>query len=165
MAAAGDKDLQEYFAGVARARMVVRKVFRIVDEQVRVHGIEPLEHQALIQVFGAAGSRLGVTELADRLDIAVPLASRIARALDRRGLVVRSGTPDDQRVRLVGITKAGTALLKAIDEEVRYHVAHYQRGLTDDDRLEALAIFAFYVGVPATPRDFTSLVKAARRRA
>ena len=45
--------LKGYFHGVAEARYVIRRIFRIVDEQAKSAGLEPLEHQALIQLFGA----------------------------------------------------------------------------------------------------------------
>ena len=42
-------DFQRYFHGIAKARYVIRKVIRIVDEQAKKAGLDPLEHQALIQ--------------------------------------------------------------------------------------------------------------------
>jgi len=47
------RGFEEYFHGVSEARYVIRKVFRIVDDQAKQAGLEPLEHQALIQIFGS----------------------------------------------------------------------------------------------------------------
>ena len=62
-------DLQRYFYGVSRARYVLRKVFRLIDEEARRHGLEPLQHQTLIQIVGAESEPLRVNEIAERMDI------------------------------------------------------------------------------------------------
>jgi hypothetical protein len=52
--------VRRYFQVVAECRFVLRKVFRIVDDQVRRHGLEPLPHQALIQVLGSPTGGLSI---------------------------------------------------------------------------------------------------------
>ena len=66
-------DKHAYFESVAEARYVLRKVFRIVEEQAKSADLDPLAHQALIQIYGSPRMELRVNELADRLDIAPPL--------------------------------------------------------------------------------------------
>jgi hypothetical protein len=82
-------DRHTYFCGVAEARFVLRKVFRLVEEEARNAGIDPLAHQALIQIYGSPDSRLRIRELAQRLDIAPSFPSDLVKLLVERGLVER----------------------------------------------------------------------------
>src|SRR6266511_4987577 len=91
------------------------------------------------------------SDLAERLDISPPHASRLVRTLEERGLVARGGSPADQRATIVRATEAGVDLLRQIDAEVRLEVGHYQRQLRDADRFNALSIFALYVGLDISP--------------
>ena len=138
-----------YFHGVADARFVIRKAFRIVDERAKTHGLDPLEHQALIQIYGARDGDVRVGAVADRLDISSAFASKIVKALVAKDLVVLSDDAHDQRVTNVAATPAGIALLVEIDADVRVHVGFFTRGLTPEQKDAALSIFAFYVGLDA----------------
>jgi DNA-binding MarR family transcriptional regulator len=138
-----------YFHGVADARFVIRKAFRIVDERAKTHGLDPLEHQALIQIYGARDGDVRVGTVADRLDISSAFASKIVKALVAKDLVVLSDDAHDQRVTNVAATPAGIALLVEIDADVRVHVGFFTRGLTPEQKDAALSIFAFYVGLDA----------------
>jgi DNA-binding MarR family transcriptional regulator len=151
------RGFDDYFHGVAEARHVIRKVFRIVDEQAKQAGLEPLEHQALIQIFGSPAP-LRVIDVADRLDIAPAFASRLARRLEEKGLVTRSPSQEDRRSTYVHATDPGRDLLAAIDESVEIHVGYFQHQLSDDERAAALGIFAFYVGATRV-EDLSKLIE------
>ena len=150
------EDHAAYFHAIARARLVLRRVFRLVDDQAKQAGLDPLEHQALIQAFGAA-ELLQINGLAGRLDIGNGLASRIVSALVTKGLVERVAVPTDRRIALVRVTDAGRDLLVAIDEEVQRRVAALQTEFSTLDRAAALTIFAFYVGAPPIVEDLRRL--------
>lgn len=137
---------EDYFQAIAEAHYVIRKVFRIVDEQAKHAGLDPLEHKALIQIFGARGGPLRVNEAAARLDVAPAFASRLIKSLEERRLVVRSPSQEDRRTTHVEATAAARELLDEIDRNVRVHVEYFQRQLTDDERAGALRIFNFYLG-------------------
>jgi len=138
-----------YFRGIAEAHYVIRRIFRLLDEQARKAGLEPLQHKLLIQVFGAPETPLSVSEAAGRLDISTALASRLLTGLAGQGLVERiTGGGGDRRVSRVRITAAGRCLLAQIDRDVRRHVGMFQRELDDTERAGALAIFSFYLGLP-----------------
>lgn len=138
-------DFHRYFAGVAQARYVIRNILRIVDEQARRAGLEPLQHQTLIQVFGATHA-LQVNDVASRLGIAPAFASRLIRELEEKGLVNRTPSEHDRRVTLVTTTEAGVRILGDVDEHVHLHVGYFQQQLSEEERAAALVIFAFYVG-------------------
>jgi DNA-binding MarR family transcriptional regulator len=141
------KDKHAYFDGVAEARYVLRKVFRIVEEQAKAVDLDPLAHQALIQIYGSPKMRLRVNELAERLDIAPAFASNLARTLAAKKLLTRTRGETDQRVIIVSVTEAGRKLLHAIDAEVKVHVDYFTRALSPRERESALSILMFYVGV------------------
>ena len=139
-------DKHTYFLGVAEARYVVRKVFRIVEEQAKKYELDPLVHQALIQIYGSANMELQVNQIADRLDITPAFASSLVRMLAEKGLVERRRDERDQRVTLVGITDSGREIMDAIDEQVKFHVDYFVSQLTREEREGALSILMFYVG-------------------
>jgi DNA-binding MarR family transcriptional regulator len=147
-----DIGFRDYMHSVAQARYVVRKVIRIVHEEAKRAGLDPLEHQALVQVFGAIGEALSVNQLAERLDIAPALASRIIKGLEKKSLVVREQSPEDKRVIHVSATDSGIAVLKEIDAQVHVHIDYFQKQLRDSDRLALMSIFAFWAGVDADSR-------------
>jgi DNA-binding MarR family transcriptional regulator len=154
-------EAQRYFEGVARARYAVRKAFRIVDEQAKRAGLEPLQHQALIQAYGSGDELLRVNEIADRLDIAPAFASRLIRDLVQAGLVERKASERDRRITLVEVTDAGRAMLEKINAEVRIHLEFFHHQLRPEERLAALTVFALYVGVPLDASQARSIFDAA----
>jgi DNA-binding MarR family transcriptional regulator len=136
----------DYFCGVADARYVIRKVFRIVDERAKRRDLEPLEHQALIQIYGARGEELRVGDVAERLDISPAFASKLVKALIGKELVLARASTRDQRVIHLRASAKGERILAEIDEDVRVHVDFFTRGLSHRQKAAALSIFAFYVG-------------------
>jgi DNA-binding MarR family transcriptional regulator len=136
-----------YFEGVAQARFVLRKVFRLIEEQAKLGGLDPLEHQALIQIYGSPQMKLRVKEAAEKLDIAPAFASNILKSLEKRRLVNRLSSDHDQRVTYVVVTPEAKQLLHRIDEQVQMHVDYFTRQLTQDSREAAISILMFYVGI------------------
>ena len=140
-------DRHPYFHGVAEARYVLRKVFRMVEDEARRAGVEPLAHQALIQIYGSPSYRLRVKEVAERLDITPAFASSLVKALVEQGYVVRERDKSDNRVIWVKVTKTGRALLHMIDEQVQIHVDYFTASLDPKQTEAALSVLMFYVGV------------------
>lgn len=143
----GDGDTHAYFGNVAEARYVLRRVFRIAEEQARARGIDPLAHQALIQVYGSPERRLRVNRLAERLDISPPFASTLVTGLEADGYVTRTRDTADQRVTWVSATPAAVALLAEIDRAVEFHVSYFAAGIPEEQRARALETLKFYVGL------------------
>ncbi|GHH82935.1 hypothetical protein GCM10018793_43760 [Streptomyces sulfonofaciens] len=142
------REFQSYVRNVAEARYVMRRVLRIVEDRAKEHDLEPLSHQALLQVYGADGG-ITVSRLAARLDIAAAFASRLVRRLEESGFVTRTPSEIDKRVIIVTATKDGIEKLSAIDDDVHRHIALLQHELSADEKHMALLIFAFYVGLEA----------------
>lgn len=132
---------------VAHARYVIRRVQRIIDECVRSHGIDPLDHQAMIQIYGALEKKLPIGHLAERLDVVPALASRLVRKLETNGLVRRTRSQTDRRATYVSATAAGVRLLHAIVESVFHEVTYFKSKLSPHQQKSAMEVFAFYVGL------------------
>ena len=137
----------DYFVGVAEARFVLRRAFRIVEEQAKLAGIDPLAHQCLIQIFGSRGMELPINQIAERLDIAPAFASSLVKSLVTAGFASRRGDKIDQRVTLISVTDAGRRLLNKIDEQVHFHVDYFTQQLSLSQKENALSILLFYVGL------------------
>jgi DNA-binding MarR family transcriptional regulator len=152
----------EYMHNVAQARYVVRKIVRIVHEQAKRAGLDPLEHQALVQLF-ADDTGLSVSQLAERLDVASAVGSRLIKALDSKGLVVRKQSSKDKRIMHVIVTDAGTALLIEIDRAVHVHIEYFQKQLDHRDRLSLMAVFAFWAGLESDSEIGGSIRSAMAR--
>ncbi len=143
-------DFDHYMEHVARARYVIRKVQRIIDDCAKRQGLEPLEHQALIQIHGATERRLPVGQLADRLDIVPTFTSRLVQKLEGAGLVTRTRSETDRRGTVVSTTEEGARCLYVIVEEVHEAMAPFRASLTAEQQRAAHEIMAFYVGSAPT---------------
>lgn len=140
------QDFHSYVEAIAHARFVIRRAMRIADEQARKRGLEPLQHQVLLQVYGTT-EPLSIRAIADRMDIVPAFASRLVKSLEDLGYISRRAAEHDKRVTYIQATENGIALLREIDAEVQLHVAYFRRQLTPEARLAALVTFGFYVGL------------------
>ena len=159
--ARGTADRRPYFRGVADARFLLRKVFRLVEDEAKRAGIDPLAHQALIQIYGSREGRLRVKEVAERLDIAPAFSSSLTKLLVKQGYVTRARDKDDARVAWVSVTPKGRALLHRIDEQVQIHVDYFTRSLAAEETEGALSVLMFYAGVSLKPMRETAGRKAS----
>jgi DNA-binding MarR family transcriptional regulator len=141
-----DYSFHDYMRIVAHARYVFRKVQRIIDECARGHGVEPLEHQAMIQIYGAPEQRLPIGRLADRLDIVSALASRLVQQLESRSLVRRARSASDRRATFVSLTPRGLDTLRSVVEDLHSEVEYFRLKSNDEQRRATHEITAFYVG-------------------
>ncbi len=140
-------EFHDYMQSVAAGRYVIRRVQRIIDDCVRKHGLEPLEQQALVQIYGAPGQRLPIGQVAERLDISSSaLASRLVSKLEAGGFVQRVPSEEDRRTTWACATKEGVAILHAIVEDIHREVEYFHGKLSEADQRAAMEIFAFYAG-------------------
>ena len=137
----------DYFVDVAEARYILRRVFRIAEDQAKAAGLEPLTHQALIQIYGSPERRLRVNELAERLDIKPAFASALLTRLEADGLIYRQRDTADHRVTWVQVTEKAVEKLVEIDSAVDFHVRYFAAQLDRESRERALSTLKFYVGL------------------
>ena len=158
-AAAEPRDYEDYVHAIAEARYTIRRVQRIIDERARSAGLEPLQHQALLQVYAADTSMLTVSGLSDRLDVPVEVASRLVKQLEENRLLSRRRAEEDRRVTEVRVTAEGQELLHLILREVVPHVREFADGLSDTCKLRSLMVFAFYLGVDLPEGELRGIVE------
>jgi len=140
-------EFHDYMQNVASARYVIRRVQRIIDDCVRKHGLEPLEQQALVQIYGSPDQRLPIGQVAERLDISSSaLASRLVTKLEDSGYVRRVPSEEDRRATWACVTPAGVEILHAIVEDLHKEVQYFHGKLSETDQRAAMEIFAFYAG-------------------
>jgi DNA-binding MarR family transcriptional regulator len=77
---------------------------------------------------------VSVKELSDRLGLSLPGASRIVDALLRRGWLERREDLDDRRIKRVGITDAGRAIVDRIESARLVGLEEYAAALTPEQR-------------------------------
>jgi DNA-binding MarR family transcriptional regulator len=145
-------EFHTYMHYVAEMRVIIRKVQRIISDCARRNGLEPLHHQALIQVYGAADRKVSIGRLADNLNVSAALASRLVGQLEAERLARRLPSKEDRRATHVVATPAGIQRLYAIVEEVHREVAAFNSRLLGEQRKAALEVFALYVGVAPRPK-------------
>ncbi len=113
---------------IAAAR---RRMKRAVTERVRLHGLTPQQFWALIHIDEADGPSLG--EVAERLRMDAPTASRAVTQLLKRKLVIAEGDRGDRRRLRLRLTRAGRsriAALRNLATELRSAAVH---GLSRED--------------------------------
>lgn len=86
-------------------------------EETQDFGITPVQFAALTAILREPG--LDQRTLAGRIGFDTSTLGSVIDRLEARGLVVRSNSPTDRRVRLLHLTDAGITLLRDIDPSMR----------------------------------------------
>ena len=81
-------------------------------QETEPHGVTPVQFAALQRVCNTPG--IDQRTLARSIGLDTSTIAGVVDRLEARGLLVRSTTPDDRRVRLLSLTGEGHALLKAM---------------------------------------------------
>jgi DNA-binding MarR family transcriptional regulator len=109
-----------------------RRIHQAVIRRLRAHGLHPQRFWVLVNVLERPGASL--RELARRLRMDEPTASRIVASLVRRRLLRVRPDADDRRRHQLELTAEGLALarrLAPIATEVRQAV---EAGFTDEEK-------------------------------
>jgi DNA-binding MarR family transcriptional regulator len=104
---------QEAFLNLWRAYDRLRA---LEDDLFSRHDLTPQQYNALRLLRGAHPAKLATLELAGCLVSRAPDITRLLDKLAERGLIERDRPPDNRRVVNVGITDAGIALLRDLQE-------------------------------------------------
>lgn len=86
-------------------------------EETQEFGVTPVQFAALTAIQREPG--LDQRTLAGRIGFDTSTLGSVIDRLEARGLVVRSNSPSDRRVRLLHLTEAGVTLLRDIDPSMR----------------------------------------------
>ena len=137
-----ESSFKGYVHALAHGRFVLRRVSQILDEQPRKQGLEPLQHQALLQTYGS-NKDMTVGKIADRLGIAPAFGSRVVQQLEKQELVLRKPHPTDRRATIIYASEEGIELLRAIDRKIYRKIHHFQEELSDADIIEVQCLACF----------------------
>jgi DNA-binding MarR family transcriptional regulator len=95
-----------------------------------------------LHALSDCGCEVSVKELADRLGMSLPGASRTVDALLRRGWLERREDERDRRMKRVGITAAGRAVVQRIDNARLLGIEQYTASLTPEQRARLASALA-----------------------
>ncbi|MEO7339222.1 MAG: MarR family transcriptional regulator [Caldimonas sp.] len=85
-------------------------------QETEKHGVTPVQYAALQKVGSAPG--IDQRTLARSIGLDTSTIAGVIDRLEARGLMQRSASPEDRRVRLLGLTKTGLQLLDAIEPDI-----------------------------------------------
>lgn len=97
-----------------RLRIAAGRIARDGSSQTRVDGMTPSRIAALSVLQSDGPLRMG--ELADRMGVSAPTASRLAECLAARGMIERVPDPDDHRATRLRLSASGEDGLTAVRE-------------------------------------------------
>src|SRR5512142_1788319 len=80
------------------------------------HGVTPVQYAALHKIGVAPG--IDQRTLARSIGLDTSTIAGVVDRLEARGLMQRGASPEDRRVRLLSLTKAGHKLLAAIEPDM-----------------------------------------------
>lgn len=84
----------------------------IFMQETESHGVTPVQYAALHAVMSSPG--IDQRTLARTIGFDTSTIGGVLDRLEARGLLVRSASPDDRRVRLLTLTASGKSLLHAV---------------------------------------------------
>jgi DNA-binding MarR family transcriptional regulator len=107
-------------------------------QETQTHGVTPVQYAALHQV----GATPGVDQrtLARAIGLDTSTVAGVVDRLEGRGLMQRSASADDKRVRLLGLSAAGQALLAAIEPDLRLAQERILAPLAEAERAEFMRL-------------------------
>jgi DNA-binding MarR family transcriptional regulator len=121
-------------------RRAQQAVLADFNEKLADLGLRPGQFGVLALIREQPGS--SQTDISTALGIEKANFVAIIADLERRGLVLRSRSPNDARTYQLGLTRAGDRLLDQAVERHRTHEAKLTRTLGVDDRRQLLDILA-----------------------
>lgn len=103
-------------------------------QETEAYGVTPVQYAGLQAVRKAPG--IDQRTLARSIGLDTSTIAGVIDRLEARGLMVRSPSPDDRRVRLLGITDEGSALLEEIEPAMQRAQERILEPLPKQERAE-----------------------------
>ena len=121
---------------------------RAIDaELTRVCGLPLISFEVLVQVAGAPGGSLGMSDLARRVLLTPSGLSRRVDRLEQDGLLCRQASDEDGRAVRVAVTRRGT---ERMEEAARTHVTVVRQrllsALSEDEMMRLAALWVRVAG-------------------
>jgi DNA-binding MarR family transcriptional regulator len=85
---------------------------RAIDQTAEAEELTLVQWRVLVIASQTDGLRIG--ELAARLGISIPSASRLVRRIEAQGLLTATRADDDRRATNIGLTRSGREIVEAV---------------------------------------------------
>ncbi len=89
--------------------------------------------------------KIRLAELAEYLSYDPPMVTKLAKLLEKKGLLQRLQDPNDERAKIVSITKSGNDLVKEIEPVAKKKLAQILNGVTREELLIYLKVLTVIV--------------------
>ena len=141
-----DEDYQDQ----ADFRAALRRFAHYSEEQARLHGITPQQHQLLLAVRGHISyPGVSIGEAAEALQIRHHSASLLVDRCVRRDLLERREDPRDRRRALLTLRPEGERILQEITHANRSQILSLRGALFRDSLQQALDAYNSVLDSPA----------------
>lgn len=117
---------------------VSREIKGASADGMRRLGVHIGQNFLLEELWKEDGLTLG--DLARRMSVEVPTATRMTKRMESAGLVTRTTDPNDRRLIRVSLTEQGQALRDALPEVLDEVARRALRDLTDDQRAQLIEL-------------------------
>ena len=130
-----DEEQRAWRAYIRTAQLLTRQL----DRDLHPFGLSMHDYEILVELSEAPGTRLRMTDLADRSAQSRSRLSHQVSRMEDKGLVRREGCEGDKRGTFAVLTERGSA---AIEQVAPSHVASVRRHFIDQLRTEQLDLLA-----------------------
>ena len=114
-------------------------------QETEAHGVTPVQYAALHTVGRMPG--IDQRTLAGSIGFDTSTIAGVVDRLEARGLMLRSASPDDKRVRLLALSAAGQALLTEIQPAMLHAQERILAPLPRSERAEFMRMLRVLVNV------------------
>lgn len=98
---------QDRYTSAAALRIGLRRFLSRTEKVTRVHGLTPERYELLLLIKTASDEKATVGWLGEQLSIGQSAATQLARRAENLGLIRRTVSPRDARVRPLHLTAEG----------------------------------------------------------
>ncbi len=133
-------ELADQIASAIRALSITQRS----DADAWVRGSELTRQQAVSLGFIGDRQACGVIarDLAESTGTTPASVTSLLKGLEERGLVTRTPSPDDSRIKLLTVTPKGAQLVEGFEEHVRASQARRLSALTTSEQEQLLALLS-----------------------
>lgn len=123
-------DIHKYIECIHMFNRIHTKFFQLISLEISAHGNKNIPYiiPVLIYELGLSGEKTTVNTLLNNPRVSYPNINYSLNKLENMGLIISEGHPEDQRVRLISLSKKG----KVVFEHIKENVKRYLDNLTYD---------------------------------
>lgn len=126
------KDLTTYHACILQAR-AYRVLREFVAKQLDGYDITMMEWVLLGLIHEAGSKGVSPSALSERMDVSLPMITRMLNALNEAGHIRRQTVTNDKRQQLIATTPKGGHLVQDIEGRVRSSMKQWLQDVNRDD--------------------------------